>query len=308
MGWLSRAEEIGQMTSLFRALRNLGKTPCTSTCTACVIVKDEVKYILEWVAYHEIIGFDKIIVYDNGSSDGTSNVLLSLEKIGRITYVSWPSSHGTVPQQLAYNDALTRISTEWVAFLDIDEFLLLKSHLCMTDFLRSFSPSVGGIAVNWKMFGSSGHQTRTQALVIERFTKCANLDHGKYANSEYGFGWQVKSIVRPRSLERADIHLHVLKKPFSYVNAIGQAYVEGSVNYDGAQVNHYAVKSWEEYLDKTRKSRSNLTPEASYWDGGRVSEYFDAYDLNATDDVTMLGYTEIVNRRVDQLERLLATV
>jgi Glycosyltransferase family 92 len=292
-----------------------GRSPLS--CTVCIIVKDEMTYILEWIAYYEIIGFDRIIFYDNNSSDGTTDILLSLANIGRINYVSWPDVPGVVTQYAAYRDALTRISTEWVAFLDIDEFLLLKSHLCMTDFLRSFPPTVGGIAVNWKMFGSSGHRTRTQGLVIERFTKCANLDHGRYANSEYGFGWQIKSIVRLRALESVDYHFHVLKEPFSYVNSVGQAYVERSVCYEGAQVNHYAVKSWEEFLEKTKKSRVNFTPEKNaqdeYWEHDLTeysgySEYFDVYDINSLDDVSMLRYEEIVSKRVVELKRILGIV
>ena len=39
------------------------------------IVKNEGKYIEEWIDYHKLIGFEKFYIYNNESSDNTESVL-----------------------------------------------------------------------------------------------------------------------------------------------------------------------------------------------------------------------------------------
>lgn len=286
--------------------------PSPSSSTACVIIRDEREYILEWIAYHEIIGFDRFIVYDNGSSDGTIDILAPLDRCGRIDYVWWPDRPGVVPQLSAYKDAISKVSTEWVSFLDVDEFLNLKSITCIGDFLRRFPTTVGGVAINWKMFGSSGLRSRQPGLVIERFTRCADLSHGAGPNSEYGFAWQVKSVARVRAIESVSFHVHKLKPQFYYTNPSGQDYLDHSIDFEVAQVNHYAVKSWEEFLAKSKKNRANFSPEKNakgeYWEPdpeAAGSCYFQAYDLNAMEDVDMLSFSIRVHDRIAQLQHII---
>ena len=41
----------------------------------CAIFKDEAPYLLEWLAFHKMIGVDLFFLYDNGSSDGGSELI-----------------------------------------------------------------------------------------------------------------------------------------------------------------------------------------------------------------------------------------
>jgi hypothetical protein len=36
----------------------------------CAIFKDEAPFLLEWLAFHRMIGVDLFVLYDNGSNDG----------------------------------------------------------------------------------------------------------------------------------------------------------------------------------------------------------------------------------------------
>ena len=36
----------------------------------CAIFKDEAPYLLEWMAFHKMVGVDLLVLYDNGSTDG----------------------------------------------------------------------------------------------------------------------------------------------------------------------------------------------------------------------------------------------
>ena len=41
----------------------------------CAIFKDEAPYLLEWLAFHKMIGVDLFFLYDNDSSDGGSELI-----------------------------------------------------------------------------------------------------------------------------------------------------------------------------------------------------------------------------------------
>jgi hypothetical protein len=41
----------------------------------CALFKDEAPYLLEWLAFHRMIGVDLFVLYDNGSSDGGADLV-----------------------------------------------------------------------------------------------------------------------------------------------------------------------------------------------------------------------------------------
>ena len=45
------------------------------TSTVCLIAKNEERALAEWLAYQCVIGFDRIVVYDNGSTDATASIV-----------------------------------------------------------------------------------------------------------------------------------------------------------------------------------------------------------------------------------------
>ena len=112
----------------------------------CTIVKNEALYILEWIAFHKAIGVDHFYIYDNQSTDATVNILIRLERAGLVTLTAWPNStpavvaSGLGPQVPAYNDFLKfRDQTEWVGYIDIDEFVVLKHDDNLQQWLDHYS-------------------------------------------------------------------------------------------------------------------------------------------------------------------------
>ena len=45
-------------------------------------VKNEAPFLLEWIAYHKVIGFDEIVICSNPSTDGTEEILAPLALAG----------------------------------------------------------------------------------------------------------------------------------------------------------------------------------------------------------------------------------
>ena len=97
--------------------------------------------------------------YNNDSNDNTEEILKKYIDAGYVDLIPFP---GVAMQLLAYNDAIYRFKhkTRYMAIIDADEFLYScnKSMSVRDEIADIFSsfPQAGGIAVNWRMFGSSG--------------------------------------------------------------------------------------------------------------------------------------------------------
>lgn len=96
---------------------------------AQVSLRYETPYLLPWVAYHTLLGFDSIILYiDDGSHLGAidrsahSRVLGMLGKAKHITVHSMMALNQTGPgAQMAHCVFTARKHATWMAMWDIDE-------------------------------------------------------------------------------------------------------------------------------------------------------------------------------------------
>lgn len=88
------------------------------------IIKNEMDALLEWIAYHRVVGVSGFIIADNGSNDGSRAFLDGLEKLGIVTVLDFPDVVGQKPQLPAYERILRTCSTDidLLAFIDADEF------------------------------------------------------------------------------------------------------------------------------------------------------------------------------------------
>lgn len=137
----------------------------------CAIFKDEAVYFKEWIEYHKLIGVDHFYLYNNFSSDNFQEILKPYIDCQLVTLIDWPVKFG---QGKAYEDCYLnyRQHTNWITFLDIDEFICPKWDLKIDSWLANYI-KYPSIAVYWKMFGTSGKVNRSEgSLVIEEFINC----------------------------------------------------------------------------------------------------------------------------------------
>jgi hypothetical protein len=140
------------------------------------IAKKEHDYIEEFVKYHLALGFKHIYLYDN-EDHPTYETMLNKYK-DNIKFLHLPfNNYYTGVQYVALADFVKHylFTTEitHVAHIDIDEFIVLKKHDNICDFINEYI--VGdcqGIGMNWRFFGSSGKTEKTNEPVTTRFTMC----------------------------------------------------------------------------------------------------------------------------------------
>jgi glycosyltransferase involved in cell wall biosynthesis len=232
----------------------------------CGIVRNEIRSVVEWLAHYKALGFTEFLIYDNDSTDGTADVLRALDDAGELIYLDWPHAVGERPQRRAYEHARQSATADWLAFFDVDEFLLLHHDDSIGAFLARFDPAVSGIAVNWVVFGSGGEKTYRPLPVIERFFDA--LPDWAALNR------QIKAIGRRRKLEGSGIHRVAIREG-KYVNPSGaEVEFEGLVavwepDFSVAVLHHYSIKSIEEFEEKRQRGHANSQ------DKGRKREKLD---------------------------------
>ena len=243
------------------------------------IFKNEHPYIIEWLAFHRLMGFDRFYIADNDSNDGSSELLTALHEAGLITRVKFQTPIGGAPQLPAYNKLLAKYGHEvdWLAFIDADEFIVPAPGGSVREVLATLNDdaAIGAMGMNWAVFGSSGLQKAGPELVTERFTERA-FQH-------QGVNRHIKTMVRPGYCQRmSNPHKAELSTgEYAYPNGKEMAFdrkhpdgMSEQVCWDGLRVNHYVIKSYEEF--KTRKQpRGRATTNNQ-----RLDKFFKQHDLN----------------------------
>ncbi len=252
------------------------------------IIKDEHSGLLEWIAYHRVLGVQGFIIADNSSRDGSRELLGALARLGLVTVLDHPTVAEQKPQLPAYERILRSSPTavDLLAFIDADEFLLPTSpEQSLTDFIASRfdDESVSALALNWANFGSSGELFAEDGLVTERFTKRAPQPFNVHHN--------FKSVVRPQRVKRFHNPHYAELRYGRYIDAKGNDLilhpkhgngVSAEVLWHGVRVNHYAVKSLEEFL-----LGKHLRGSAATVNRVKHKAYFRAHDRN--DEICLLA-------------------
>jgi glycosyltransferase involved in cell wall biosynthesis len=250
------------------------------------IVKNEAEYLEEWLAFHLALGVEHFFIYDNGSTDGSAELLERYINHGFVTRIDWPIGGG---QLSAYNHALRMFgaTTEWLAYFDPDEFLVPLLDDDIPTFLGRFDDAAD-VRVPRVEFGYSGHRTRPEGLAIDNYTQVANV-----LQLDPKLPPRVKSIVRPRAVSAVDIHLAFpADKP-----APGQPTRTYEAEVRGvAQLSHYYTRSLEEF--EAKRFRGSATGRIA-----RPSVGFDVPTIEVNDAASRYSErTRVMLERLAQLD------
>lgn len=238
----------------------------------CAIAKDEGPYFKEWIEWHLKMGVDKFYIYDNESTDSTREVLTTYIESGVVEYNYFP---GYRRQLAAYDDCLERhrLDTRWIAFIDLDEFIVPVKDKSIPDFLRRFEDA-SAVEINWLVYGSGGAKKKLSGTMMERFRR--------HSLPQHRLNRHVKSIVNPRRIYSV-IGCHEVARLSgttydSHGNPVIKNFRDREPQQDVIRINHYAVRSWEEFLEKQLRGR------ASGKKRNVPTAYFEEYDLNDIED------------------------
>ena len=219
----------------------------------CAMFKDEAPYLLEWLAFHKMIGVDLFVLYDNGSTDGGADLIRRSSFARNVTLIEWLDRPGQISAYRHFHASRAKEFT-WAAFIDLDEFIVPVAGSSIRDILlRKVYDRYSDIVLNWLVFGASGHMRRPDGLVVENYTRRLRADAG--ANRH------VKSLVRTKDLVSIGSTPHIVNCAGPTCNTRGETVmsyaVQSTVCHDVMAINHYFTKSAEEWNVKRRRGRGD---------------------------------------------------
>jgi len=251
-------------------------------------MKDEGPFLLEWVAYHRLIGVNDILVFTNDCSDGTDQMLERLDEMGVLRHYPNPAfMTGRTKyhlQVIRYANGLPRLRrSDWVVSLDVDEFICVNAGQGRLEDLFEAADDANMIVMNQHNFGHGG---------VERFEDRLLIDQFRYAwDKETPYHRRINrrgtKTLTHRGANPREWHNH--SPVFAPGDVAGVRPVNGSgsplppgadltsdikslqaphYGFDLVQLNHYALRSVESFLLKLARGNANHPDEGydmSYW-------------------------------------------
>jgi glycosyltransferase involved in cell wall biosynthesis len=212
---------------------------------------------------------------DHNSSTPLSSTIGDWIRSGVVVYNMFAGHHLTRPRKVfknsgqgfAFQDCLLRSRGrhKWLAFVDADEYLVLTGeNKNITSLLKEYE-QFGGLAVNWRVFGSSRHVARPNLPVLQAYTQSIPDE----LNSD---NIHVKHIVNMRFPARISSTPHT----FMYVRgkyAVTEQFRKcgtpfcSPVSVARIAVHHYLLKSEEEFRAKmARGGGSGSTKKMDFFE------------------------------------------
>lgn len=135
----------------------------------------ETDAIVEWLLYHRAIGFDHVYLYCNDDDPAALHAAVLPFLGGPAPFVTFHHFPFQGQQFHMYMDGLRRHrhETEWLMFLDIDEFLALRGGGDAHGLIDRLPPNQGCVTVNWLFFGHNFHAERPPGSVLATYTRRA---------------------------------------------------------------------------------------------------------------------------------------
>ena len=203
---------------------------------AATLTRYDGPYIVEWIEYHLLLGFQHFFVYTNHAPDMAAR-LEPFERRGLVTRIAWDYPYEVYPCAMyprfprdshLYTQPPQQVHAlrafghlwDWIALFDADEFMVYPLNLSMELILQEAEAAGHDcIEVTGRWFGTAGLR-EVPARVIESYTRC-----------EEGCTCFPKPIVRPQAAQSALVHWAPTAKP------------SWKIPSDRLRYNHYAALS-----------------------------------------------------------------
>ncbi|MEP5732566.1 MAG: glycosyltransferase family 2 protein [Sulfitobacter sp.] len=272
--------------------------------TAVTCVKNEGPFLLEWIAFHRIIGVTDFLFYSNDCTDATDTLLDRLEDHGIVAHLPNPAKNRNYQMQAlkaAKQHKLVK-SADWVWIADVDEFpnIHVGDHSFPALIKACGNPQA--ISLTFQFMANGGIEKFADQPVISQFLHSHNPDI-----------WGADTAIEVKSLVRKDFPTDYFgaHRPFHDEKRKGIHWTDGggrpvpgpflrrankrrirAFPARGARalatLNHYALRSLDSYLVKNDRGDVNREHRAfddSYWRERNDAGYLDDSILRYQDQL-----------------------
>ena len=269
----------------------------------CLTQKSQLYDLEEWIDYHFVLGFDSIYIYDNSDEfelerffqiksqnlssnkslyvrhhPGPKQQLQMYEKCWREQKLSAKEVEdlgGNNGEHHQHTKYMSPYRHDWLAFWDSDEFLVLKKHNTIQEFLADYNDdqSIDGIAMNRISiyFFNDGNGNGNQDNITNNATTTTTPTIQRYyeplpVTRKFQYRLQepdhfVKTIARVSQIKQPKIHFPKYRRGdyTRHVDPTNRESLGTRPEYnmrrpeDVAAIYHYQTKSLEEFQSKCNR-------------------------------------------------------
>ena len=273
--------------------------------TLGAVIRDQEHYVREWLAFHEIQGFERFVIVLHQCRDHTESEIRRLPFQDKIRIHRVVNDRQHVQMSVYrwivenYGDA-----TEWLALLDSDEFLFGTKKDDFRCILADYEEH-DGLFAHWLEYGHNNIERRPEGPSIEAFTTRAPDD--AWINRSG------KSIIRPAGLTRplapSDISArldHSMLSPHFFRTRWPTVHEDGTPldlrhywyterhSHEIVRCNHYRYRSKEDWVARLIRGNGN---DAG---GAYESDWREFYEKggHAFEDLAACRFSERLKERL----------
>eukprot|EP01026_Neomeris_dumetosa_P053427 TRINITY_DN476_c0_g1_i9.p1 TRINITY_DN476_c0_g1~~TRINITY_DN476_c0_g1_i9.p1 ORF type:complete len:565 (+),score=9.23 TRINITY_DN476_c0_g1_i9:81-1775(+) len=220
----------------------------------CAMFRNEGRILLEWIAYHNIIGINHFYLYNHESEDEGLPVLEPLIQQGLVTITN--ISELPMISELILQDSVMRHCSDsfsrqskWLISIDLDEFLVVKGKeyggnlqrwIDMNPILTS---NTGQIFMARDRFSGNDHTLNELQLITQQITRKQQ-------------GFFVKPLVNTNGLDRLTHHWAYTMQPSRTSNFGVECYLtqvmqnSSCYKYREVLIYHFENQSFDQCMKK----------------------------------------------------------
>jgi hypothetical protein len=259
-------------------------------------------WIVEWLAFHLLVGFDRFFIYCHKCDDGMEQTLRKLAR--HIAIDVYAIASDDKPQLAAYQHAWNTHNAEvdWMAFIDGDEFLFPVRHAHMADALAPYAAQpLSALGVYWVCYGSNGHLDEPAGLILENYPR--------HSAPDFQPNRHIKMIVRGGEQPVHCRGSHLFATPRGAFDELLRPMTTPMMNQPGwapshatFRINHYVTQSYH-YFKQVKQGIGAADRDPHLV---RPDEWFHGHDRNECDDGVARRFLPALKDKVRQLQQWLA--
>lgn len=290
-------------------------------------MRNEGPFILEWVAYHLAVGFDRIIIFSNNCTDGSDILLDTLAEAGAIEHIRQEPPPGVSAQASAamrVNELGILRHGDWASWLDADEFLNIKvGNRDVPALIEAIGPAKG-ILIPWRCFGDNGHARFPGRYISSDFVTASGIDFRPNLEIKTFFlvgpwilGLSDNGINRPalqinNGLTFSDF-ITGAGRSLDQKHDATASWLAGNNpsatrkiswrerGWKIAQINHYAVRTPEYFQLKSLRGRGWKADATGKNNNRHTPDFYSVMNQNNTVDRSILFHASSVDSRLREL-------
>ena len=220
------------------------------------VVKNEHKFLGEWVQYYKDLGFDDIRVYSDINSKSHAEICKDYDvyhgSVKDIVSVDvnkkFTASDGN--QVMYFKAILDKLKSttdlDWVAYVDVDEFITIQDSRTIQDVMCDFG-NAHVVVMQWQNYNANGHIFSPEGKVVDVYkTTCQH-----YAPPRMSPIASTKMFFNLKRWDSAKLicNMHLPKSCCLWCKTDLSRDLN-KLTYDRLYIRHYITKSFEDYCYK----------------------------------------------------------